>query len=153
MKKLFIAAMMCLMGVIAQAQVITSETINNLYLSSIVESGNKFAYNAESDDDNNITTMYVYRKIAQPKGEVSLEPVCRYQYEYAADGLLKSRTKCEWKNGEWQCTGRLDYTLMADLYTVEYSRWNAKTGTFDEAVDKMSYTLYADSSELQVAGL
>lgn len=150
MKKLFIAAMMCLMGVIAQAQVITSETINAHYLSAIKGSQRSFAYNAENDDDGNITTKYVYKKRVQNNGDLLLEPVCSYHYEYAPDGVLTSRTMYLWTIDGWECVRKLDFTLIADLYTVECSRWNEETGTFDEPVEKISYTLHPDSSVHEV---
>lgn len=150
MKKLFIAAMMCLTTLFVQAQVITSETINAHYLSAIKGSQKLFAYNAESDDDGNITTMYVYKKRVQNNGDLSLEPVCSYHYEYAPDGELTSRTMYLWTIDRWECARKLEFMLIADLYVVEYSRWNEETGTFDEPVEKISYTLNPDSSVHEV---
>ena len=39
------------------------------------------------------------------------------------------------------CTGRHEYTLFADTYFAEYSRYNHTTNSFDEPVDKMVYIL------------
>ncbi len=150
MKKLFIAAMMCLMGVIAQAQVITSDVINALYGSATTNSESRFAYNADFDDQDNIVRMYVYNRSELDNGDVVLKPACQYEYDYGGDGVLQSRTKYVWDEVEWQCAERLVFSLIADLYSVEYSRWNQEAGAFDEAVEKMSYTLHPDSSVHEV---
>ncbi len=146
MKKLVICSMMCLATMATKAQVMTSATINKVYEQSIVESGKKFAYNADRDEAGNITTMYVYKKKNMRRGDVSLEPVCRYEYDYAVDGMLNSRITSVWNDGEWHLLGRYDFNLMADMYSVEYSRWNATSGDFDKAVEKMTYTLLPDDS-------
>ena len=151
MKKMMIFSMMCLMAMAAKAQVLTSATVNKVYQSAIKESGDEFAYEAESDADGIITTMYVYQKKNQHDGTIDLKPVCRYQYAYTTDGLLSSRVKSVWRRGDWQQFGRHNYTLTDDSYTVEFSRWNRKTDTFDNPLAKMTYTLLPDETVGSIA--
>lgn len=151
MKKFMIFSMMCLMALTAKAQVLTSATVNKVYQSAIKESGDEFAYETERDDNDNITTMYVYQKENRHKGKDNLKPVCRYQYVYTADGLLSSRTKSLWRKGDWQLFGRHDYTLTDDSYTVEFSRWNKKKAVYDLPLGRMTYTLMPDHSVANIA--
>ena len=150
MKKLVLSAMMCLVAMTTTAQVITSEIVNNAYLSASSASDSKFAYNVESDDNDYITTMNVFNKTVRQNGDIDLKPSCRYEYDYADDGMLLSRTMYAWQNEGWQCVGQLHYILAGDLYTVEYSRWNQKTASFDAANEMMTYTLLPDSSTSNV---
>ena len=150
MKTLALSAMMCLMAMTSTAQVITSEIVGNAYQSVATASGSKFAYNMECDDDDCITTMNVFDKRVRQGGDVELKPSCRYEYEYAADGMLQYRTMYAWHDEAWQCIGQLRYSLVGDLYTVEYSRWNQKTASFDPASEMMAYTLLPDQSTREV---
>ena len=151
MKKLALSAMMCLVAMTTTAQVITSEIVNNAYLSAASASDSKFAYNVEFDDNDYITTMNVFNKTVLQNGDVDLKPSCRYEYDYAADGMLLSRTIYAWQNEGWQCVGQLHYILAGDLYTVEYSRWNQKTASFDPANEMMTYTLLPDNTAYNVS--
>ena len=151
MKKLALSAMMCLVAMTTTAQVITSEIVNNAYLSAASASDSKFAYNVECDDNDYITTMNVFNKTVRQNGDIDLKPSCRYEYDYAADGMLLSRTMYAWQNEGWQCVGQLHYILAGDLYTVEYSRWNQKTASFDAANEMMTYTLAPDNTAYNVS--
>ena len=150
MKTLALSAMMCFAAMTSTAQVINSEIVNNAYLSAASASDSKFAYNVEYDDNDYITTMNVFNKTVLQNGDIELKPSCRYEYDYAADGMLLSRTKYVWQNEGWQCVGQLQFSLTDDLYTVEYSRWNQKTASFDAANEMMTYTLLPDSSTSNV---
>ena len=150
MKTLALSAMMCLVAMTSTAQVINSEIVNNAYQSVATASDSKFAYNVECDDNDYITTMNVFNKTVLQNGDIELKPSCRYEYDYAADGMLLSRTKYVWQNEGWQCVGQLQFSLTDDLYTVEYSRWNQKTASFDAANEMMTYTLLPDSSTSNV---
>ena len=151
MKKLALSAMMCLVAMTTTAQVITSEIVNNAYLSAASASDSKFAYNVECDDNDYITTMNVFNKTVRQNGDIDLKPSCRYEYDYASDGMLLSRTKYVWQNEGWQCVGQLHYILAGDLYTVEYSRWNQNTTSFDTASEMMTYTLMPDNTAYNVS--
>ncbi len=143
MRQFIISAVLFLSAMTAQAQLMTSTTVNKLYEESIKENSNDFYYNAERDSNGNITTMYVYKKNSDVD---MLRPVCRYRYDYADDGMLRCRTMYVWKRGQWRCSGRHDYTLTAGHYNVEYSRWNRKASDFDKATEKMTYTLLSNDS-------
>ena len=151
MKKLLICSMMCLMTLVAKAQVLTSATVQKVYESVTTDVDNGFAYNAECDGDGRIIAMEVYRKKLQRKVGVTLIPVCRYLYTYTADGLLSSRIKYVWRRNTWRCFARHDYSLTDYLYSVDYSRWNRKKNTFDEATGKMTYTLLPDRTVSNIA--
>ena len=150
MKTLALSAMMCLAAMTSTAQVITSDIVNNAYLSVATASDGKFAYNVECDENDYITTMNVFNKTVLQNGDIELKPSCRYEYDYASDGMLLSRTKYVWQNEGWQCVGQLHYILAGDLYTLEYNRWNQKTASFDAANEMMTYTLLPDSSTSNV---
>ena len=145
MKTLALSAMMCLAAMTSTAQVINSEIVNNAYQSVATASDS-----VECDDNDYITTMNVFNKTVLQNGDIELKPSCRYEYDYASDGMLLSRTKYVWQNEGWQCVGQLHYMLAGDLYTVEYSRWNQKTASFDAANEMMTYTLLPDSSTSNV---
>ena len=87
MKTLVLSAMMCLVAMTTTAQVITSEIVNNAYLSVATASDSKFAYNVECDDNDCITTMNVFNKTVLQNGDIELQPSCRYEYDYASDGI------------------------------------------------------------------
>ena len=151
MKTLALSAMMCLAAMTSTAQVITSDIVNNAYLSVATASDGKFAYNVECDENDYITTMNVFNKTVLQNGDIELKPSCRYEYDYASDGMLLSRTMYVWKNEGWQCVGQLQYSLTDDLYTVEYSRWNQNTTRFDPASEMMTYTLMPDNTAYNVS--
>ena len=141
---------MCLMALASEAQVITSASVKKVYEEVSADASNGFVYNAEYDDNGCIIAQNVYRNVPRGKGDLNLIPILRYHYAYHADGTLASRTKFEWRGGEWRCYGKLDYTLNDGRYTVEYSRWNQKTASFDAANEMMTYTLLPDSSTSNV---
>ena len=89
MKKLVFATMMCVAAMSAKAQVLTSETVKNVYEVVSNNSNSKFAYNADFTG-NDITTMYVYQKSGDSKN-VQLTPYRKHDYTYAADGMLTSK--------------------------------------------------------------
>ena len=151
MKTLALSAMMCLAAMTSTAQVINSEIVNNAYQSVATASDSKFAYNVECDDNDYITTMNVFNKTVRKNGDVDLKPSCRYEYDYAADGMLLSRTKYVWQKEGWLCVGQLQFSLTDDLYTVEYSRWNQNTTSFDPASEMMTYTLMPDNTAYNVS--
>ena len=151
MKKLVFATLMCVAAMSAKAQVITSKTVNNVYEEVINQTDSRFVFNAERDDNGNITALNVYSEETPRKGVVSLNPECRYLYAYHADGTLSSRIKYVWRYGEWQSAERYDYTLTGDSYHVEYSRWNADKAGFDQPLGMMTYQLLPDESVASVA--
>ena len=151
MKKLMICSMMCLTVLASKAQVLTSVTVNKVYENAVKESGDGFAYETERNGNDNITTMYVYQKKTRGKGAVDLKPVCRYQYVYAANGLLSSCTKSVWRKGGWQLFGRHAYMLTDNTYIVEFSRWNKKKTDYDLPLGRMTYTLLPNESTESIA--
>ena len=151
MKTLALSAMMCLVAMTTNAQVITSDIVNNAYMSVATSGDGKYAYSVDCDDNDYITSMTVYKKNVRQNGDIDLKPSCQYQYEYASDGMLLSRTMYVWQNEGWQCVGQLHYSLTDDLYSVEYSRWNQKTTSFDDASEMMTYTLLPDNTACNVS--
>lgn len=147
MKKLFFATMMCIAAMSANAQVLTSETVNNVYEEVSNKTEGDFYYNADRTG-NNITTMYIYKNDCSVKGYDILVPYMKYDYDYAADGFLNSRVTYHWNNDncEWECTGRHDYMLTGNTYFAEFSHYNSKNGSFDQPVDKMIYSMYGKDS-------
>ena len=146
MKKFMICSMMCLMALTSNAQVMTSATVDKIFDTVSQASDAEFVYNADRDADGKIATMVVYQEQPQRKGNFTLKPIYRYQYNYAADGMLTSRTKYVWRKNQWQCAGRHSYSLDAGFYTATYSRWNKKKADFDEPVGKITHTLMPDES-------
>ena len=142
MKTLFIATLMCVAAMSAKAQVLTSETVNNVYETAVNKLDGKFYFNAERTG-NDITTMYVYEGIRGAKGMVSLKPHMKYEYSYAADGTLTSRIVYRWTDvlNDWKCAARYDYSLANGNYSVEYSRYNPIANRFDQSTEKMVYFL------------
>ncbi len=151
MKQLVLISVMCLSTMFAKAQVMTSETISNVYSSIAAEDKDKFAYNGEYDDNGRITEMTVYKKKSSRNGQEGLKPYCQYQYEYTSDGLLNARTKYVWRKNQWQCFGRHEYMLKRGYYVASYSRWNKKASGFDAPVEKIVYTLLPDNSISQIS--
>ena len=148
MKKLVFATLMCVAAMSAKAQVLTSETVNNVYETvSNQQATSKFIFNAERTG-RDINTMYVFKKGTDSKGLENLKPYMKYEYSYATDGMLASRVVYLWIDGQdsWMCKGRYDYSLSLDKYFAEYSRYNHTTESFDQPVDKMVYTLLPDES-------
>ena len=143
MKKIIFAIIIAIASALsAHAQVLTSETINNVYEKMTHQSKSDFVFNAEWTDKD-ITTMYIYKKSTDINGVLTLKPHLKYEYSYAEDGTLISRVAYRWTDNQnlWVCTGRHEYTLFADTYYAEYSRYNHTTNSFDEPVDKMVYIL------------
>jgi hypothetical protein len=151
MKKFMISSMMCLMALTSNAQVMTSTTVDKVFDTVSQATDAAFVYNADRDADGHIATMVVYQELPQHKGISTLKPVCRYQYAYAADGMLISRTKYVWCKHQWLCAGRHDYSLTPGFYTATYSRWNKKKADFESPVSQLIYTLLPDESIASVA--
>ena len=148
MKKLVFATLMCVAAMSAKAQVLTSETVNHVYSEAVSDkTNNDFCFNAERKG-NDITTMYVYQKARDNKGNVTLTPHLKYAYDYATDGTLNSRVTYRWndRQDDWECNYRYDYILIDEIYYAEYSRYNHKTNGFDQPTDMMVYTMYPDDS-------
>ena len=143
MKKFVFSTMMCIAAMSAKAQVINSEAVQNAYESAVTQPKSDFAYNADYTDKN-LTTMYVYKKNEVRDDLLTLTPYKKYEYNYATDGTLVSKLTYQWDsaNNLWACASRHDYALDNDKYSVAFSRYNAKTNSFDEPIDKMVYSLY-----------
>ena len=142
MKKFVFATLMCVAAMSAKAQVLTSKTVNNAFETMIHSSKSNFAYNVEMNG-NDIATMYVYKVNTTGNDLETLKQHMKYDYTYAADGTLTSKVIYVWNNklNNWTRAARYDYTLDLDTYTVEYSRYNHKTDSFDQPVDKIVYSL------------
>jgi len=140
MKKLVFAIMMCAAAMSTNAQVLTSKTVNDVYEAVTNQADCDFVYNAERSG-NDITTMYVYKKTNGRKGAMTLKPHLKYDYSYAADGMLTSRVTSRWSDslGDWTCAARHDYSFDNGCYCVEYSHYNHTANRFDQPVDKMVY--------------
>ncbi len=151
MKQLVLFSVMCLSTLFAQAQVMTSETINQVYATVSEENSSEFVYNGDRDQKGRLTVMTVYKKDNAGDGSVELMPVCHYLYDYTTDGLLKSCTNYVWRKSDWQCTGRHDFTLEGSNYTTAYSRWNKEHADFDPVAEQLVYVLLPDSSICQVS--
>lgn len=145
MKKLVFAIMMCVTAMGANAQVLTSETVNNVYENVTNQTDGDFAFNAEMTGKD-ITTMYVYKKDNSRKGMTLLKPYMKYDYTYAADGTLTSRVAYRWNEGNWAYAARYDYILDGGKYTADYSLFNPVANRFDEPLEKMVYTMMPDDS-------
>lgn len=126
----------------AKAQVITSETIKNVYETVTNQSKSDFVFNAERTG-NDITTMYIYRKVRSGKDVVTLKPHLKYDYCYAPDGTLSSRVTYRWADAldTWSCAARHDFALDGGKYSSSYSRYNPASNSFDQPVDMMVYLL------------
>ena len=142
MKKIIIAIIIAIASAMSSnAQVLTSETIKNVYETVSHQQKSDFVFNAEWTA-NDITTVYIYKKVTDRNGILMLKPHLKYEYAYAADGTLTSRVAYRQSDSQdWMCTGRHDYTLDNGLYFAEYSRYNRSTNSFDEPVEKMVYML------------
>lgn len=136
MKKIVFATLLCIAAMSANAQVITSKTVNNVYESAIQKPKSNFVYNAMRTGKE-IVTMYIYRKIHHGNNVETLKPHRKYDYTYAPDGTVTSRTTYRWTDSKsaWTCIGRYDYTLTGDEYTTAFSRYNPATESFDQPVD------------------
>ena len=62
MKTLVLSAMMCLAAMTSTAQVITADIVNISYQSVATSNEGQYAYNVNCDDNDYITTMYVFNK-------------------------------------------------------------------------------------------
>ena len=151
MKKFMISSMMCLITLTSNAQVMTSATVDKIFDAVSQANDTEFVFNVDRDADGNIATMVVYQELLQRKADFTLKPIYRYQYAYAADSMLTSRIKYEWRKQQWQCVGRYDYSLASGCYTVTYSRWNKKKAQIDEPVGQITYTLLPNESIACVA--
>lgn len=142
MKKFVFATLMCVAAMSAKAQVLTSETVNNVYEAVSNKADGDYCYNAERKGKD-ITTMFVYQKATNSKGDITLKPHLKYEYDYALDGTLKNRVAYRWNecHRDWECTARYDYTLTDNNYFAEFSRYNQKANRFDLPLDRMVYTL------------
>lgn len=142
MKKIIIAIIIAIASAMSSnAQVLTSETIKNVYETVSHQQKSDFVFNAKWTA-NDIITMYIYKKVSDRNGILMLKPHLKYEYAYAADGTLTSRVAYRQSDcQDWMCTGRHDYTLDNGLYFAEYSRYNRSTNSFDEPVEKMVYML------------
>ena len=136
MKKLAILSLMCLTSILMQAQVLTSKTISSIYDKVTTDGDPAFAYNADFAADGTIEAMYVYQR----RKDI-LKPLYQYQYTYTDEGLLQSRTTLCWRNGQWRTVYKLDYSLLADSYTVDYSRYSRRAHSFEAPVDRMVFQL------------
>ena len=147
MKKLVFATLMCVAAMSAKAQVLTSETVNNVYKEMTNKSKSDYAYNAERTG-NDITAMYVYKQVKGAKGDVTLKPHRKYEYKYAADGTVSSKVTYLWNEEEnaWNCAARHDYSLTYSTYRAEYSRYNNLKKDFEKPMDRMVYTLIPGDS-------
>ena len=150
MKKFMICSMMCLMTLISNAQVMTSASVDHL-IDSAIKDETGYVRDTHRDAHGNITMMEVYKDQSKRKADTMLKPVCRYEYQYAENGLLASRTKYVWRKEQWQCAARYDYSLENGIYTVSYSRWNKSKACFGQPVSQISYTLLPDESIASVS--
>ena len=137
--------MMCLTALTTEAQVITRETINSVYESAVANEDGEFVYDADFQDGA-ITTLYVYRKHTNRRGDMTLQPAVKHQYDYDNEGRLLCRTTMQWHEGQWLPERRLDYQFTPGAYTVSCSLWNSTTTSFDQPCDKMTYTLLTDTT-------
>lgn len=149
MKQLVLAIMMCIAAALgAKAQVLTSETVNHAYEAVINQTNSDYVFNAEWTGKD-ITTMYVYQETRNLKGLVTLKPYLKYDYSYAADGILTSKITYRWAESQdnWVCASRYDYTLTNGTYSAEYSRYNHIAKRFDQPVEKMVYLLDSETEK------
>lgn len=147
MKKLVFSILMCVAAMSAKAQVLTFEIVNNIYEAVSNQSDGDFFFNADKNG-RDITTMYVFKKVCNTKGIVTLMPHRKYDYTYATDGTLTSRIVYHWSESmnNWTSAARYDFTLVNGKYNTEYSRYNPLAQAFDQPVEKMVYTLLSDDS-------
>ena len=142
MKKFVFATLMCVAAMSAKAQVLTSESVNNVFDKMIHSSKSYFAYNVEMNG-NDITTMYVYKKEYAENDVLLLKSYLKYDYTYAEDGILTNKVAYRWDDllNSWACTACYDYAVADGKYMIEYSRYNATANCFEQPVDRMVYSL------------
>ena len=142
MKNLFFATLMCVAAMSAKAQVLTSETVKNVYEEVANQPKRDFVFNVDFTG-NNISTMFVYIKKGGGREMLTLTPSLKYEYSYDVDGKLTDKVTYHWDDcmNCWACTSRHNYILDNDKYTVTYSRFNKNENSFDEPVEKMVYSL------------
>ena len=145
MKKLIHLLIISMMTIIANAQVITANSIIENYQNATQNENSDFCYNVEMNEGR-ITTQYVYRKVGDNGTE--LRPSIQYQYEYDAADRLLSRTKLRWDNvsRKWNTDSRLDYTYTADSFTVETRKWNENKHQYGKPINKVAYQILPDKS-------
>ena len=141
MKNLFFATLMCVAAMSAKAQVLTSETIKNVYEEVANQPKSDFVFNADFSG-NYITAMYIYKKNGGGREMLTLTPSLKYEYTYDVDGKLAKKVTYRWDDCQncWACASRYDYILDNDCYSVAYSRYNRTTNNFDAPVEKMVYS-------------
>ena len=145
MKRFIHLIIISMMTIIANAQVITANSILENYQNATLNENSDFCYNVEMADGR-ITTQYVYRKVGDNGNE--LRPSIQYQYEYDSADRLLSRTKLRWDNvsKKWQTDSRLDYSYATDSFTVETRKWNDSKRQYGQPINKMAYQILPDSS-------
>ena len=145
MKKLIHLIILSLMTILANAQVITANSILENYQNAIQNEKSDFCYNVQMTDGR-ITTQYVYRKVGDNGTE--LRPSIQYQYEYDSADRLLSRTKLRWDNisSKWETDSRLEYSYDADCFTVETRKWNESKNLYDKPISKVAYQILPDKS-------
>jgi YD repeat-containing protein len=145
MKRFIHLLIISMMTLIANAQVITANSILENYQNAAQNENSEFCYNVEMSDGR-ITTQYVYRKVGDNGTE--LRPSIQYQYEYDSADRLLSRTKLRWDNvsKKWQTDSRLDYNYTADSFTVETRKWNDGKRQYGQAINKVTYQILPNKS-------
>ena len=145
MKRFIHLLIISMMTLIANAQVITANSILENYQNATQNENSEFCYNVEMADGR-ITIQYVYRKVGDNGNE--LRPSIQYQYEYDSADRLLSRTKLRWDNvsKKWQTDSRLDYSYTADSFTVETRKWNDSKRQYGQPINKMAYQILPNSS-------
>ncbi len=145
MKRFIHLLIISMMTLIANAQVITANSILENYQNAAQNEDSEFCYNVEMSDGR-ITTQYVYRKVGDNGTE--LRPSIQYQYEYDSADRLLSRTKLRWDNvsKKWQTDSRLDYNYTADSFTVETRKWNDGKRQYGQPINKVAYQILPNKS-------
>ena len=133
MKQLVFAIITAIIGVLnANAQVLTKETVNNLFDKMVYQSNSDFVFNAERTDSD-ITTMFVYQKNFDRKGTMTLKPHLKYDYSYDADGTLTSRIAYHWLEGKDRTTGSALVATTTPSTVASISPSTAATTTLPSA--------------------
>ena len=145
MKRLIHLLVISLMTLIANAQVITANSILENYQNATLNENSDFCYNVEMTDGR-ITTQYVYRKVGDNGNE--LRPSIQYLYEYDSSDRLLTRTKMRWDNvsKKWETDSRLDYSYQADTFTVEMRKWNDNKHDYGKPLSKTEYQILPNKS-------
>ena len=119
MKKIIIAIIIAIASAMSSnAQVLTSETIKNVYETVSHQQKSDFVFNAKWTA-NDIITMYIYKKVSDRNGILMLKPHLKYEYAYAADGTLTSRVAYRQSDSQdWTVT-----TVPPTASTNPWRRW------------------------------